>query len=311
MGNDYYNCDHCNAIFCEGGDYYTFQIEGLDDCRCCDTCMNEVREMLKPSALPSYYWLVRCASERFVFPERFSFEEWCREHKELAEHKDTRFAIWKDKYFDKNQREIWIHDRKQGGVLSIDAIEFKLKSIPSSRQRRGGWDKNQNEMITIPASVEWSTTIAWKDYKDYEDSSCIVLFNFSASSIEQLRKDISDFIQNKKLQNVPMLAVSKENSRQTLKFFVCPEDSSNFSTWYASSQELLDKWHNGDLVEWRSIRSWKPTQKFVESQLKQIESELSDLNYKKRQLETVSDKQEDNDNEEDDNDEQNKVQRVI
>jgi len=280
--------------------------------------MDEVRGMLRPSELPTYYWLVQTGTAgRFILPSQEEFEKWCTEHKDLVDEDGTHFALWRSEDFDKIQQEIWLYQGTRTGVLDVadlkDDVDFKKRNVPETQRREYG----NSQPIVTRAHDEWDAMIAWQGYEEerkgqysFEKSTYEHVFDFRADSAESLRKEISRFITRKELEGVRMLAYSKDIPTKTLEFFAFPEKSRNFSEWYGDHEDLLQDWKCGELVEWRSVSTWKPTLEYLQPQLKELTSEISRLTAKKRRLEgLIEDREEEVAPDSSEN--QSKAQRVV
>lgn len=278
------NCDHCHRTLYDDEGYHIFNIAAIGDYTCCPSCMKTVRPMLFPYQLPECKWLVQSAKGRFILQDQSSLEAWCGAHTEIVEHSDTKFAVWKSDLFPEIQQRIWLSDRSEGGILNVsdlkEGVGLQSRTLEEEEEFQDCPERGCFITVTHPAIVEWYTSIAWKDYEHHGKT----IFDFCAPTVEGLRKQISDFIQESGLVRVPMIALG-DDFAQTLRFFAFPSRSTNFSAWYYSFKELLRDWRSGEMIGWDDVALWLPSRDFWEPRLEQINTKIAELQDAKRSIE--------------------------
>jgi len=268
MGVDYFNCDVCSRILCDGGDYETFQIRVVGYLKTCCNCGEDLRsKLLLVEPWTDQFLAISSTGQRLV----------CKSPKaartQLTKDPATKFGLYRSSYgLSVNEVSAWTGTNVNGDDLLITTLD-KITNL-QFEERRGpvGWG---HEYHLVGWYKYYLKNVPSWFYGNGKNGT----FELSdkAIDLEYLRR----YAEKHGLTDRPVMITHHNSQLMTL---FCDPDSID-AVWFDSLEEAkVGRWSSQYVVR-NSDLLWKPTQAFIDERIHDIKTVIAD---KQKQLDQLS-----------------------
>lgn len=272
MGVDYFNCDMCNRILCDGGSYESFEILSVGSLSTCNDCGKELKRKLT---------LFEPWTECFLAVTSTGKRVVCRgleaAKQLLASDPATKFGLHKFTHgMSKDKIAAWT-----GGSNNITTGEavspsssgnflFTVMTNITEEQLDRYWKSQWGVMCS-------NSLIGWYDHqvRHYPLGYQYRTHNETFFRLDDYRVMIWSYLKRytdeHKLNNTAVLITT---SQYLMSLFCDPDKISAY--WFDSLEEAEAARHSGDYVTSDCGLVWRPTQAYIDDRVAELRRQLAE-----------------------------------
>jgi len=248
MGVDYFNCHECNEILCDGGgDYDTFEIEGMNGISVCESCAEELRSSLTLAEPWTDYFLIATSS-------------------------GTRIVC---KYYDEVQAFVNVNPDSRIGLYDgmndqlvtawTGAVTTTVADITDEHLKPDGWTCKlvgwrEHQVKEYPH--RYKHELSWCNHKHKD-----IFFDTREEGVSL--SYIQTYAQKHNLVHTPIIV---DTDYKAVNLFCNPDDISVH--WFDSLQDADEARSSGTYTSSRSDVCWKPSTSYIQNQIAKIQEEI-------------------------------------